>query len=171
MSRMDSLQSIPVYHEYLEFHELEYLSVYRPLDRLPESVRTSIFLAGPTPRTPSWRTDALRILDNLGYKGAVFFPEPASGQEYLSYVKQVKWEERFLNAADCIVFWMPREAAVLPARTTNTQWGKWGPSGKAVFGAHPAAAVRYQRLLAQKWGVPCCTTLEDTLWAALQMVG
>lgn len=43
----------------------------------------SIFLAGPTPRdqqTPSWRIEALTILDGLGFNGIVFVPESSNGQ-------------------------------------------------------------------------------------------
>ncbi len=45
---------------------------------LPERVEASLFLAGPTPRspaTPSWRPEALRLLRELGFRGYVFAPE------------------------------------------------------------------------------------------------
>jgi hypothetical protein len=38
----------------------------------------SIFLAGPTPRTPgiiSWRKEACEILEELGFNGIVYVPE------------------------------------------------------------------------------------------------
>lgn len=43
-----------------------------------QNVRQTIFLAGPTPRdllTPSWRRDALLILEALGFAGDVYVPE------------------------------------------------------------------------------------------------
>ncbi len=48
----------------------------------PVSWSSSLFLAGPTPRShnpgPGWRTSqggALEILERLGYDGVVFVPE------------------------------------------------------------------------------------------------
>lgn len=42
----------------------------------------SIFLAGPTPRTREflgWRPQAIEILKNLGFDGAVYSPENVEG--------------------------------------------------------------------------------------------
>ena len=41
----------------------------------------SIFLAGPTPREKdiiSWRNEAIKILENLGFDGIVYVPEYSS---------------------------------------------------------------------------------------------
>jgi hypothetical protein len=46
-------------------------------EEMPEKFTKSIFLAGPTPRNKeeqeSWRPDALRILEDKGFDGVVFF--------------------------------------------------------------------------------------------------
>ncbi|MEK7072531.1 MAG: nucleoside 2-deoxyribosyltransferase domain-containing protein [Patescibacteria group bacterium] len=143
---------------------------------LPISITKSIFLAGPTPRSQdvkSWRPEALTILEQLGYDGVVFVPEDGDkkwqGSEYLN---QIEWEEYCLNVADCIVFWIPREMATMPALTTNIEWGAWCDSGKVVLGAPPEAEhVGYQKYYASKYQVPTAGTLDETLKLAMTMVG
>lgn len=140
-------------------------------DPFPTNGHSSIFLAGPTPRAedvPSWRPEALRLLQELGYTGTVFTPEPRDGQWAANYDTQVDWEDEGLNRADVILFWVPRDMATMPAFTTNDEWGGWKASGKVVFGAPPAApSVRYQRSYATRYGAPQATTLEGTIQAAL----
>jgi hypothetical protein len=143
-------------------------------EALPTKMIRSIFLAGPTPRTQdveSWRTEALRILAELGYDGHVFVPEPADGVWAKDYDGQIEWEEAALHQADCILFWLPRDLEKLPGFTTNDEWGYWKESGKVVFGApEDAAKVRYQEHYAKKYHTPMATTLQDTVKAAMAMV-
>ncbi len=144
-------------------------------EEIPESFDKAIFLAGPTPRSAdvkSWRPEALRILEDGGYNGIVFVPEGRDEKREGDYISQVDWEERCLNMADCILFWVPREIKTMPALTTNIEWGAWCDSGKAVFGAPPdAVKVSYQKLYADKFQVPAAATLKDTIDNAVKMVG
>lgn len=141
----------------------------------PESFEKAIFLAGPTPRSSkvaSWRPAAVQQLANAGYEGIVFLPEERSGKRFGDYIDQVEWEERCLHMADCILFWIPRDMNTMPALTTNTEWGVWQDSGKAVFGApRDAQHVRYQEYYSKKFGVPCASTLPDAVAAAIELVG
>jgi len=142
---------------------------------LPTKMVKSIFLAGPTPRSPeveSWRRDALGILESLGYDGHVFIPEPADGVWASDYDGQIEWEEQALNQADLIVFWLPRNLETLPGFTTNDEWGVWKASGKVLFGAPEGAAkVRYQQHYAEKHRVPQHDTLRGLLRAAVTRLG
>jgi 8-oxo-dGTP pyrophosphatase MutT (NUDIX family) len=140
----------------------------------PTTVTKTLFLAGPTPRDktiPSWRPEALKILNLLGFDGHVFVPEDRSGIMRGSYDDQVEWEEEGLHRADCIVFWVPREMSTMPGLTTNEEYGQWKTSGKVVFGAPPEAEkVRYQQYYAKRLGVPVERTLENTLRQAMMQV-
>ncbi|MFO0660337.1 MAG: nucleoside 2-deoxyribosyltransferase domain-containing protein [Polyangiaceae bacterium] len=135
----------------------------------------SIFLAGPTPRsadTPSWRPEALRLLEARGFDGVVFVPEFKDGFWRGNYDDQVGWEEEALNQADCVLFWVPRNLDTMPAFTTNDEWGWWKGSGKVVFGApENAEKIRYQQWWAEHLAVPHATTLEATIDHALSMIG
>ncbi len=109
----------------------------------PEYWESAIFLAGPTPRgpqslwekflaafnlfrpVPSWRPEALRALREQGYNGVVFVPETEDGEWKHTYDSQIEWEEKCLNFADVILFWVPRELVRMPAFTTNIEWGFW----------------------------------------------
>lgn len=148
----------------------------------PNQVISSIFLAGPTPRTssvPSWRPLALALLEELGYEGAVFVPEPRAGV-WRDYTNQVEWETEGLNRSDCALFWIPRDLRPdengyprMGALTTNDEWGAWKTSGKVVLGTPPPTRemhVKYQRYYADKYGAPLCNALDDTVRAALKMV-
>lgn len=150
-------------------------------EELPETQTQAIFLAGPTPRETvdsTWRTEAIAFLEKIGFEGEVFVPEnrdPAVAWENgsFSYTEQVDWEEKALNRADAIVFWVPRHMLKMPGLTTNDEFGYWKAQdpAKLVFGA-PALAqkVAYQRHWAVNLGIPIRETLEDTLTTAIGKV-
>jgi 8-oxo-dGTP pyrophosphatase MutT (NUDIX family)/nucleoside 2-deoxyribosyltransferase len=142
---------------------------------LPESWSKSIFLAGPTPRSSdvtSWRGEALSLLQELDYDGVVFVPEDEHGKWQHSYVAQVEWEETCLNAADCVVFWIPRELKTMPGFTTNIELGVWLDSGKAVVGfPERAPKTRYVSHYTEKLKVPNARTLAETLQKAISFIG
>lgn len=152
-------------------------------EEMPAKVSKSLFLAGPTPRNrnevESWRPDALQILNDIGYDGTVFVPELRQVKKGHDYDTQVEWEEEMLNAADCIVFWVPRDISPdttgypkMAAFTTNVEWGAWSDSGKVVFG-YPEGAdkISYLKYYADKYNVPISTTLTDTLRNAIELIG
>lgn len=140
----------------------------------PDSWNHAIFLAGPTPRdpqTPSWRPKALEILEELGYQGVVFVPEPADGEWRGSYTDQTEWEKMGLEFADKIVFWVPRDLRTMPALTTNIEYGRYVDSGKAVLGYPDGAEkMRYPDWLAgdAPEKVPVRHDLAETLQMAIQ---
>jgi 8-oxo-dGTP pyrophosphatase MutT (NUDIX family) len=152
-------------------------------EEMPKIFTKSLFLAGPTPRNPdeqeSWRPDALDILRDKGFEGVIFIPEPRDGKFSSSYDGQIDWEEKYLNVADCIVFWVPRNLDLdskgfpkMAAFTTNVEFGTWQSSGKIVFGAPPEASKNgYLKHYAEKYNVPVATTLTETLDNALEMLG
>ena len=140
---------------------------------------SSIFLAGPTPRSEhgrkmarSWRPEAIKIFRKLEYSGTLLIPEDRDWSMSGSYTDQIEWEEAGLTIADCIMFWIPRELKYMPALTTNDEWGTWKKSGKVVIGTPPEAQkVRYQRYYARKLNVPLSDSLYETIDSALIMVG
>jgi len=158
----------------------------------PDRWTKSVFLAGPTPRKggpPSWRPEALRLLEALGYDGVVFVPEDrglggcAIAPE--SYKPQILWEDEGLRRADVIVFWVARDLTLvpksdpserdemkMPAFTTNIEWGEYFDSGKVALG-YPKGTpkVGYFETKAEWLRVPVAHDLEDTLKRALAMIG
>lgn len=96
----------------------------------------SIFLAGPTPRSTSvksWRDEAVDILKKMGFYGIIYVPEQSFNDLDFDYTKQVLWERQAMEAADTIVFWIPRSLE-LPGFTTNVEFGFW-------IGKHPEKVV------------------------------
>jgi 8-oxo-dGTP pyrophosphatase MutT (NUDIX family) len=148
--------------------------VYAP-EPLPQAVRRSVFLAGPTPRTAevaSWRPAALALLAERGYDGVVFVPEPRDGGPVRSYIAQVDWELDALACADCILFWIPRELAQLPGFTTNVEFGYWARSGKCILGAPPGAPkLTYLDALAARLGIARVDSLAAGVDRALAALG
>ena len=132
-------------------------------------------LCGPTPRdkeTKSWRPEALKILEGLGFDGHVFVPEPRDGRVFGDYVDQVEWETSALHQADVIVFWIPRDLKSLPGFTTNVEWGIWADTGKVVLGTPPdAQKVQYLQHMATKLKVANYSTLDTTLEDAVKSLG
>lgn len=150
----------------------------------PQTIKKSIFLAGPSPRNPdeveSWRKDAIKILEDIGFdEGVVFSPEWRSGKMDVDYDTQIAWEDKHLNMTDCILFWVPRDLSPdskghpkMAALTTNIEWGSWATSGKCVFGAPPKAPKNdYIKHYIEKYNVPLSDTLSDTIQSALDKLG
>ena len=135
---------------------------------LPLKVTKSVFLAGPTLRSGhpedmySWREDAIKYFKELEFDGHIYIPEARDGKYSDHYVDQVEWEEKALNAADLIIFWVPRDLEYLPGFTTNDEWGHWKGFGKTLFGApKEAEKVRYQIHYAEKNMIPVFEDLKD----------
>jgi 8-oxo-dGTP pyrophosphatase MutT (NUDIX family)/nucleoside 2-deoxyribosyltransferase len=144
-------------------------------EEFPSEYTKSIFLAGPTPRDnniESWRNEALEILKQLKYDGAVFIPESKDGKFNGKYDDQVEWEKTGLNKADCIVFWIPRDLETMPAFTTNIEWGMWNDSGKVVIGfPKDSEKNTYIEKMLPELQLKLNTTLEDTLKEAIDILG
>jgi len=142
----------------------------------PEKFTKSIFLAGPTPRSPevsSWRKEALRILEENEYDGVVFVPEDQTDKWAHSYIDQVEWEKECLNMSDVILFWIPRELSTLPGFTTNVEFGLYVKSGRVVLG-HPIAAPKTQyldKVFEDNGGKEVYFTLEETVRYAMHRCG
>lgn len=141
-------------------------------------VGLSVFLAGPTPRfskdgqeVASWRPDAIKVFESLGFNGTLLVPEDESGVfSENDYYDQINWEDAGLNKADCIMFWIPRNLKTLPGLTTNDEWGFWKKSDKVVLGV-PANAekCKYQVYYAKKYNVPFSENLNDTVVSAIKV--
>lgn len=92
-----------------------------------------IFLAGCTPRdsSPSWRPEAIRLFKQFGFQGALVAPEPFCKD----YPAQVEWEQHYLEAADIILFWIPRNIATgMYGLTSNVEFGIHLHGGKIIYG-------------------------------------
>lgn len=152
----------------------ENMRVIYPKEEVPRNCDSSVFLAGPTPRSEevkSWRPEAIGLFEQFAYEGIVFSPEPRDGKWQGEYIDQVEWEEQALTIATCILFWIPRDLNILPGFTTNDEWGTWKASGKVVFGAPiNAPKVKYQRYYAKKLHVPNAVSLQETVQLALDMI-
>ena len=99
------------------------------------SHRSSIMLCGPTPRRVdltkdvlgvdvlSWRPEAIKILQNIGFDGLVLVPEREDWAVRFDYIDQVKWEKQALEMASIIAFWVPRNMVNMFGLTTNIEFG------------------------------------------------
>jgi hypothetical protein len=159
-----------------EANEHTFMYPVYALEQLPNPVRASLFLAGPTPRapeTPSWRPEAMRILAELGFDNAVIIPEPRSGEWRHSYVDQTSWEVEMRARADLIVFWVPRELSRMPAFTTNIEFGEDYDSCRCLYG-RPAEAPK-NRYLDVRWheisGAVPQVSLRDLLATSVDILG
>ena len=137
--------------------------------------KKSIFLAGPTPRSldvETWRKEAIRILNELGFDGIVYVPELEVDNRTFNYDNQVWWEREALYNANAIIFWIPCSAQ-LPAFTTNVEYGYWiaKNSNKCLYGRpDDSEKNRYLDWLYQtETGNKPINNLEDLLKDAVKL--
>lgn len=109
------------------------------VDKNDFSVNKKIFLVGPTPRSTevkSWRPTFIDLLSKFEESKDyyVFVPENRDGKCEMDYINQVEWEHRFLNYANIIAAWVPRELNTMPAFTTNVEFGYFIHTGKILYG-------------------------------------
>lgn len=137
--------------------------------------KNSIFLAGPTPRgenAVSWRKDAVRILEELGFDGVVYVPEYSTWKPKEDYVDQAMWERNALTEADVIVFWIPRDLKEMPGYTTNVEFGYWLPTKKVIYGRpDKAPKTKYLDWLYElDYGIKPLNNLQELMEYALKKV-
>ena len=135
----------------------------------------SIFLAGPTPRgkdTISWRIEACRILDKIGFDGIVYIPEYSSWKPKESYVDQAMWEREALSNASVILFWIPRHLPNMSGFTTNVEFGYWLHTGKVIYGRpNDAEKIKYLDWLYEfDYGIKPIDNLEQLLNEAIKSI-
>lgn len=125
----------------------------------------SVFLAGPTPRNnkaTSWRPLMIQILRSMGYTGDILIPEKKGNWLEYDYTNQTNWEVEYLNAASCILFWIPREINHMPGFTTNIEYGEFMHSEKILLGFPPnTPKMRYLQVRAKMHNIPVVNTMED----------
>lgn len=153
------------------------MQIVYALEDMPYKFSKSLFLAGPTPRSPevpSWRKDALDILRDIGFdNGIVIVPEPRDQHWHKDHDKQVEWEQKHLAICDCILFWIPRDLETLPGYSTNLEWGHHHNSGRVVLGypSEDTPKMDYIKYDAEKYHIPISHTLTETIHSALELIG
>ncbi len=146
------------------------------LEPMPHAT-PAIFLAGPTPRSrevASWRPQAVEILKQLGFDGAVVIPEDrdfASRVDF-EYAGQINWERACLKASDIVVFWVPRCLTDMPAFTTNIEFGFVSERGQPFVLGYPVDSpkMRYLAHVANENSRPVFHSLEETLKYACHFI-
>jgi hypothetical protein len=124
-----------------------------------------LFLAGPTPRdkkTKSWRPDMIKTLRSSGFEGIVAIPEYRNATKEVAYNKRVKWEGLWLERANAILFWVPRDMKNMPALTTNIEFGEYMHSGKVILG-YPKKAehMDYMDIRATWLDIPIANDMKE----------
>lgn len=130
-----------------------------------------LFLAGPCPRKNyenDWRNDAYRYLERAGFIGIVFSPTNSYFKRDLpgELERQVSWEVAALEAADKVLFWIPRDKEN-PAFTTNIEIGTYLSKeriNKIIVGMPDSAEkVDYIKIRLQMLGKKWYNNLEDEI--------
>jgi hypothetical protein len=141
--------------------------------------RPSIFLGGAITGAPDWQSEAVQMLESFA---TCFNPRrqdgfvPPDHPEYLKcYREQVRWEHKYLLAADVVLFWMPTGALSI---TTRFEIGWW--FGMNLFLADEVKPLRpfavgiepgvrgetYYRVALPEMGIAIHSTLQATCrWA------
>lgn len=117
------------------------MTLIRPGEQLPDTIISSVFLAGPIRRCKRpkgdvpWRTEAIKAL-NCSDR-IVVTPEKPDDLPKEELTLQIGWEQKHLNAVDVILMWVPRKQRALPGFTTNIEFGQFLNSGRLFYGRPP----------------------------------
>jgi len=154
---------------------LQMNTTVHPLDNTPKNIISSIFLAGPVPRTQtiSWRTYAEQYLREHNYNGTIYNPEVSTANYENYYNEQFAWEHDKLDKSDIIVFWIPRKLKNQEALglTTNIEFGLYAKSNKLIVGCpSDADEVKYIEKCCEENNIPYYNTLEEVLDATILMI-
>lgn len=143
----------------------------------------SIFLGGAITDAPDWQFEAIQMLEPFATcfnpRRPQGFTPPDHPQYLQQYQEQVRWEHKYLLAADVVLFWLPKEALAI---TTRFEIGWWfgmnfllakenKPQRSFVVGIEPGVkGDTYYRLVLPNIGVPVHSTLQDTCEWACKLV-
>lgn len=135
----------------------------------------SIFLAGPTSKTPniiSWRKEACEKLENLGFDGIIYVPEYSTGEVRNNYDYEAMWERKALTISTVILFWIPRSLPYMAGFSTNVEFGYWLHTNKVIYGRPDnAIKIRYlDWLYKTDYGLEPINNLNQLLQKAIEMV-
>lgn len=157
---------------------------------LPAEQSHSIFLEGPSPRSPDMgdcRHDVFYTLKALGFTGTLFIPIPRQrfypGDSFenevdWTYDGQVAWEQAARAMSDVLLCWVDRridrtrEDLGMPGFTTNVEFGEDLHTGKLVYGRPDGAdKVSYLDQCARHSGMVVHTTIKSACSEALKRLG
>ena len=121
--------------------------------------------------TKSWRPTIINLLEQKGFQGTIYVPEP-SDEQWGDYLHQVNWEKEKLDNCDIIIFWIPRELQFMPAFTTNVEFGLYLNSGKVLYGRPPESPknryldFKYQEVYKKE----PCNTMEELVESIIRRI-
>lgn len=145
------------------------MNIHYSRTRLP----TSIFLAGPTPRSKdvkSWRPEAISLFEEFQFDGDLLVPEDSKQSWAFSYDDQIEWELQALHSATVVMFWVPREIQTMPAFTTNVEFGLFAPRRNVVLGSPDGAEkMKYLQGVARLYSLTIQSTLRETVKASMEL--
>lgn len=160
---------------------MEFMTVIIAPEEPKDFERPSIFLGGAITGALDWQSVAVQMLKPFVTCFNPRRPEglvPPDHPEYLQrYEEQVRWEHKYLLAADVVLFWMPRGALAI---TTRFEIGWWfgmnfllanesKPLRPWTVGIEPGVTGEtYFRILLPDLGIPVHSTLSATCeWACM----
>lgn len=149
------------------------LTVVRPGDPLPAAFSRSIYLSGParTPDGVDWRSEAIRILDELGFDGVVYDPI-VPGLTAVDVTNEVvEWQWAARNRSDMVVGWLGAESERTSGGTRSELMHDL-QLGKAVLGVAPNYRRTDQLITeARRRNVPVVSGLRAMLVESVNQIG
>lgn len=132
----------------------------------PHRNSPSVYLDGPksTVSGLSWRKKLFEILQQQGFTWTVIVPECRKDNQVPPYGTEefYHWENVVMNMASTIMFWMPRDSTIFPARDMNDRWGHYKHEKNIILGYPPRTEnINYQGWYAKKHGITMVHSLEN----------
>ena len=141
-----------------------------------DSLKKSIFLAGPTPRSKdvlSWRNEAIKLFLDNGFDGTLVIPEREDKPYYEeeNNYDEIKWDLKALTDCDVVMMWIPRNCDML-GLSSNVEFGYLLNKGNMIYG-RPNEAFRCELLdylYKEKLGREYTDSLEKTVINTIKFI-
>ena len=141
-----------------------------------DSLKKSIFLAGPTPRSKdvlSWRNEAIKLFLDNGFDGTLVIPEREDKPYYEKEdnYEEIKWDLKALMDSDVVMMWIPRGSDML-GLSSNVEFGYLLNKGNMIYG-RPNEAFRCELLdylYKEKLGREYTDSLEKTVINTIKFI-
>jgi hypothetical protein len=128
--------------------------------------KPSLYLDGPKNKINgmSWRKKLIDAFNAKEFPYVIIVPECRNSEFRPPYhtPEFYEWQERAMNMATYVLFWIPRDSKMYTGKDINDRWGEWKLRKNVILGfPKKSEETEYQAWYAAKHGITVVHHLEN----------